>query len=550
MTRLGAVLCFALLAFPAPAPAGQDDQPPFYFVDRTEEAGLSSFRHVLGTKTKDYIMDAMGSGVCIADVDNDGFDDVYFLNGDSYDRAENMPAPKNHLFRNNGDGTFTDITEQSGTGDTGWGMSACFGDIDNDGDIDLYVGNYGRNVLYRNRGGGVFEDVTKMAGVEDGGFTVGTVFADVDRDGWLDLFVANYVNASREIIHSLGLHGRYHGLKVLLGPLSFDAQPDLLYHNNGDGTFTNIASKVGLNPVNARAMGCIFSDLDNDGDLDLYVANDRQYNFVYENLGNGTFQEIGILSGASVDQDGVEHGSMGVSVSDFNMDGLPDIFVTSYHDESDMLFQNLGSLFFKDVSRQFNLVEVSRATVTWGTAFGDFDNDGFDDIVTANGHVYANIELLKIGSTYADRNTILHNIGGKRFVNESSRSGPGFQVKKVSRGLALSDFDRDGDVDIFINNLDDTPTLLVNESRPSNWLEVLVDVPGGSPIGSRVTVQAGEINLSKEIHGGGGYESQDSSVLHFGLGKNTSATVTVRFPLGNTKILENVTANQILRVQP
>ncbi len=525
------------------------NQSVFYFLDRSEESGLESFQHMLGTHTKDYIIDTMGSGVCIADVNNDGWDDVYFINADRYNRPEDVPPPENCLFLNNRDGTFTDITDKAGVGDTGWGMSACFGDIDNDGDVDLYVGNYGQNKLFRNEENGVFTEITAEAGVDSAGFTVGTLFADVDRDGWLDLFVANYVKATPEIIHSLGLHGDYHGLKVMLGPRSFDAQPDILYHNNGDGTFTDVSSKIGLNQL-GRAMGCIFSDLDNDSDLDLYIANDRTYNFLYENLGDGTFEEMGILSGAAVDQDGTEQGSMGVTVGDFNMDGLPDIFVTAYHDESNTLLQNLGTLFFKDVSRQYKLVIPSLSRVTWGNVFGDFDNDGFEDIVTANGHIYPDIESIHIGSTYAGTNTILHNIKGEKFIDESNNAGPGFQIRKVSRGLALSDFDKDGDVDIFFNNLDDTPSLLVNESPRANWLEVQVEVPKGSPIGSKVTVEAGDIKLSKEIRGGGGYQSQNSSILHFGLGDYSKAKVTIQFPLGQYKIIEDVQANQILRIKP
>lgn len=522
---------------------------PFYFVDRAKEAGLASFQHVLGSTEKLFIFDTMGSGVCAADINNDGYDDLYFLNAGRLNDADNPSPPRNRMYLNNQDGTFSDITEQSGLGSSAWSMSAVFGDIDRDGDVDVYTGNYGKNELFRNNGDNTFTDITSQTGAGDERFAAGTIMADVDNDGWLDIFVTNYVEVSMELIQAKGKTGKYRGLDVMLGPLSFEPQADVLYRNNGDGTFMDITEQAGL-VHKGRGMGAIFSDLDNDGDQDLYIANDSTYNYLYENKGDGTFEEIGILTGSAVDRDGVEQGSMGVAAGDVNHDNWIDLFVTAFAKEHDVLYQNLGGLFFQDITRQMQMVQSSYHKVGWGNAIGDFNNDGFDDIVVANGHIYPNIIELENESGYAQKNTIYLNKAGNGFEDVTAQSGPGFQTEKVSRGLAVSDFDRDGDLDIAINNLEDSPTLLINQSVMENWMQVEIRTHPRSPVGTVVTVEAGNRTQRKEIYAGCGYQSQHSQILHFGLGTYTNGNLQIRFPDGKTKNIENMKANQRLKVSP
>ncbi len=523
--------------------------PPFYFVDNTTEAGLSSFRHVLGSTEKLYIFDTMGSGVCAADINNDGYDELYFLNAGRFGEEESASLPKNRMYLNNQDGTFTDITGSSGLGSTAWSFSAVFGDIDHDQDVDVYVGNMGKNQLFRNNGDNTFTEVTDEAGVGDDRFAAGTIMGDVDGDGWLDIFVTNYVDVSQELILSKGKTRTYRGIEVMLGPLSFEPQRDVLYRNRGDGTFIDVTENAGI-AKKGRGMGAVFSDLDNDGDLDLYISNDSTYNYLYENIGEGRFEEIGILTGAAVDRDGVEQGSMGVAAGNINHDNWIDLFVTAFDQEYDVLYQNMGGLFFQDITRQMNMYRTSYQLVGWGNAIADFNNDGFDDIVVANGHIYPNIDDIPNETGYAQKNTIFYNKEGKGFEDVTAQSGPGFQIEKVSRGMAVSDFDRDGDLDIAINNLEDSPTLLMNQSMGRNWMQVDVRNWPYSPVGTAITVQTKVREQRKEIYAGSGYQSQNSRIVHFGLGQHTEGRIYLRFPDNTTRTLNHIQVNKRAKISP
>lgn len=523
----------------------------FKFVDQAEAAGLSSFQHVLGSTSKLNIFDTMGSGVCAADINDDGYDDLYFLNAGRLGEDSSLSKPKNRLYLNNQDGTFTDITESSGLGSTAWSMSAVFGDIDLDRDVDVYVGNFGRNQLFRNNGDNTFTEITDDASVGDTRFAVGTIMADINHDGWLDIFVTNYVEVSEEIIQSKGGTGKFRGLDVMLGPLSFEPQGDVLYLNNGDGTFTDITVQAGITKK-GRGMGSVFCDFDNDGDQDLYIANDSTYNFLYENNSDGSFEEIGILTGAAVDRDGVEQGSMGAAVGNVNGDNWMDLFVTAFDLEHDVLYQNMRGLFFQDITQQMKMAQRSYRMVGWGNAIADFNNDGYDDIVVANGHIYPKIVELENNAGYAQKNSIFLNKNGKEFLDVTDESGPGFQIKKVSRGMAVSDFDCDGDLDIAINNLEDTPTLLINQSILGNWVQLDVRDHPLSMTGTAVTLITGEHIQRKEISAGSGYQSQNSQIMHFGLGDKSSGRFNIRFPGKTTRLMQlhPVSINKRMKVTP
>ena len=486
---------------------------PFRFVDATERSGLTVFRHMLGHTDKRWITDAMGSGVAVGDYDNDGDDDIYFVNG----RQDlNTPSPewRNALFRND-DGFFTDVTEKTGVGDTGYGMSAMFGDVDNDGWLDLFVGNYGPNILYRNNGDGTFTDITEQAGVGDDGYVAAAAFADVDRDGDLDLFIGNYVAFDPQK-HNM-LRDAYHGIKVFAGPLAFPNQQDILYFNNGKGVFEDVSESAGINISPGRAMGAVFFDLDNDGDLDLYVTNDSTYNHVLQNRGNGTFEDISFMSGGAFTESGVEGASMGVIAGDYNNDGFLDLFVTSYEQQSDILFKNDGQSALMDITSPSGLYGPSYWLITWGSVFCDFDSDGLLDIFTANGHIYPQVESLNVGRHYEQGDSFFRNTGA-RFNDVSESTFPINFKPKGGRGAALIDFDRDGDMDIVINCVDSSPMLLENRSPRGHWLQVTLDATSAQTFGVRVVAHKGDRVWTRTVDGGSGYLSQSSPTLHFGFG--------------------------------
>lgn len=486
----------------------------FRFVDVTEKTGLTAFKHTQGNPDKKWIIDAMGSGVAVADYDRDGDDDIYFVNARP-DYARAQPEYRNALFRNDG-GRFVDVTVQAGVGDTGYGMAAVFGDIDNDGWLDLFVGNYGPDVLYHNNGDGTFTDITQSAGIDEPGYAGAAAFADVNGDGWLDLFVGNYVAFDPQTDGQK--KGQYHGISVFANPLAYGHQDDHLYINQKNGTFQETSAAAGINVSEGRAMGCAFFDIEDDGDLDLYVSIDSTYNYVLRNRGDGTFEDISFFSGAAYNEEGVAGGDMGASLGDFNNDGRLDVFVTSYETMSDVLYRNDGEGRFTDVTALWGLAYYSYWLITWGSGFGDFDADGRLDLYTANGHLYPQIDNLGLGRKYKQGISLYRNLGTK-YEDVTARSFPGGPPVIGGRGSALLDYDNDGDLDIVVNCVDSTPLLLENQTPQGPWLKVTLEATSAESFGVKVTARKGEQAWSRIVDGGSSYLSQNSQTPHFGFGE-------------------------------
>ncbi len=516
----------------------------FLFVDATEKAGLNTFKHVQGNPDKRWIIDVMGSGVAVADYDNDGDDDIYFLNAQP-DVNNPQPSYRNALFRNDG-GRFVDITDTSGVGDEGYGMCAVFGDVNNDRLLDLFVGNYGSNAFYQNNGDGTFTKMTDHAGLGDPGYAAGACFADLNNDGWLDLFVGNYIYFDPKIHGEMRDH--YHGIDVFTGPLAFPSQEDRLYINNGDGTFKETGKQAGINVSEGRTMGCSVFDFDDDGYMDLYVSNDSTYNHLLRNRGDGEFEDISFVSGGAFNESGVAGGSMGVSQGDFNNDGKIDLLVTAYEQMSDILYQNDGDGFFSDMTSQWGLYTPSHWLITWGSGFCDFDSDGWLDLYTANGHIYPQINDLGLNRRYQQGISIYQNTGEK-FIDVSSQSFNNNAPIIGGRGSALLDYDLDGDMDIVINCVDSTPFLLENQTPQRNWLKVTLDVPSAKCFGVKITAQKGEKLWSRLIDGGSSYLSQNSQTIHFGFGKiNSIDRLTIHWIDQEPQIIPNPSLNQHLKI--
>ena len=518
------------------------------FVDVTESAGIT-FKHV-SSPEKRYIVESMSGGVALLDYDRDGFQDIYFVNSLTVDLLKSNGKTKSALYRNNGDGTFTDVTAKAGVGDIGWGMGVAVADYNNDGFEDLYVTCVGPNRLLKNNGNGTFSDVTKTAGVDDQRWSAGAAFVDYDNDGRVDLFVANYVAFDFKNLPEFG-KGRlcqYKGIPVQCGPRGLPGDGDTLYHNEGDGTFTDVTKKAGVSdPDGYYGMGIICSDFDEDGLVDIFVANDSTPNFLYKNNGDGTFKEIGFPAGVAVNENGSEQGCMGVTLGDYDHDGRLDLFVTNFDDDYNVLYHNDGQGSFTDVSHAANVAAVSLPFVGWGTKFFDYDNDGWVDLFVSNGHVYPQIP------TYRQRNFIHKNNRNGTFTELGMELGPPLAEKRVGRGTAFGDLDNDGDVDIVINNLDGAPTLLRNDGGNANK-SVLIRLAGvksnRSGIGARVKIVSGDLVQTDEVHSGDSYISQSDLRLHFGLEKRTKIDlIEVRWPSGTIDKITDAKVNSIVSIK-
>lgn len=518
----------------------QSTQQHFVFEDVTNKAGLNKFKHTIGHADKRWIIDAMGSGVAVGDYDNDGDDDLYFVNAQP-DVLHPSPDYQNALYRNDG-GTFVDVTKQAGVGDTGYGGSATFGDINNDGWLDLYITNFGANALYKNNGDGTFANITAESGAAGNEYSVASAFGDVDGDGDLDLYVGNYV-AFDPVKHK-DIRDLFHGIQVFTGPLSFDGVPDRLYLNDGSGKFTDYTAESKINITNGRAMGAIFTDLDHDGDLDLYVANDGTYNHVLQNNGNGVFEDISFFSGGAFNESGVEGASMGIAQGDYNNDGWMDIYITAYEMQPDVLYKNLGNASLIDVSVPAGLSSPSRMLVTWGNGFCDFDSDGWVDLYSVNGHIYPQVEELDGEREYEQGLSLYKNAGG-RFEDVTAQSLPKEFTRYSGRGSALLDYDQDGDMDIIINNIDSTPQLLENKTPQGNWLKVKLTGTSAQTFGVRIVAEKGSTKWSAVVDGGSSYQSQNSQTAHFGLGANESIDkVSVYWMHKEPSVIEAPNINQ------
>lgn len=518
------------------------------FHDVTKETGIS-FIHTDGSSGQRYIVETVTAGVALLDYDNDGDMDVYFLNGAPLKGTQAPRISRNALYRNDGDWKFTDVTERAGVGDTGYGLGLAIGDYDNDGDRDIYVNNFGPNVLYQNNGDGTFENVTRAAGVANGDQVgAGASFLDIDRDGDLDLYVANYVDFTYDTHQTC----RFNGYPAYVGPMNFNGTPNTLFRNNGDGTFTDISEASGIAAHPGTGMGMVCADYDNDGDTDVFVGNDVAGNSIFENDGQGNFEEVGLMTGLAYDYTGTPQGTMGVDCGDYNNDGLLDFFVTSYQRDLATLYRNMGDGLFEDVTQATGAGNGSYAYVTWGNGMVDFDNDGDLDLFVACGHLHDNVALFDRTTSYHVPNILLENNGDEKFVNVSKLSGDGMQVKLSSRGAAFGDLDNDGDIDAVILNSRREPTLLRNDTSPQHhWLQLRLQGRQSSRdgIGAHVKVIAGDLAQFAEVHSGRGYQSHYGLRLHFGLAAHQRVDrIEVQWLGGAVDVLENVPVDQRLKI--
>ncbi|MGD0790257.1 MAG: CRTAC1 family protein [Terriglobales bacterium] len=537
---------------PAPAPT----PPKVNFVDIAERAGLTAKTEDGGDKTKRYIIETTGSGAAFFDFDNDGWPDIFLVNGSRLEGFPKGQEPTSHLYRNNRDGTFADVTQKAGAGLAGWGQGVCAGDYDNDGFVDLFVTFWGHDVLLHNNGDGTFTDVTRKAGLwhDDVRWSTGCSFLDYDRDGRLDLFIAHYVNL--DLPHTpepgSGAACLWKGMPVMCGPRGLKGTHSELYHNNGDGTFTDVSEASGIAKTDAYyCFTALTGDFDNDGWPDIYVACDSTPSLLFHNNHNGTFTETAVEAGVAFNDGGREQAGMGADAVDYDGDGWLDIVKTSFSDDTATLYRNNRDGTFSDVTAAAGLGKNSQF-LGWGTLFLDIDNDGWPDIFMANGHVYPELDSKGLNNTFRERKILYWNERNGRFRDISLDSGTGITTPFNSHGVAAADFDNDGAVEILVNNSHDRPSLLKNLGEHGNW--ILLKLEGTKSnrdaIGARVTVGVGDHQQTQEIRSGGGYISQSDFRLHFGLGKATKAdAVEIRWPSGLVQRFENVTGNQVVKIR-
>ncbi len=530
------------------AAAGADC--PIKFRDVTTETGID-FAHTHGGSGRKYIMETVSAGVATFDYDNDGKTDIYFVNGRPLPGSKTGEMPKNHLYRNLGGFRFVDVTGQAGVGGgDGYGLGVCVGDYDNDGYQDIYVSNYGANILYHNNGDGTFSDVTAKAGVGRGQKVgAGACFLDYDNDGRLDLFAANYVKFSYKE-HTLRT---YRGVHVYYGPKPFAPETHNLFHNNGNGTFTDVSQESGIASHPTYGMGLVAGDYDNDGLADIFVANDASANALFHNKARGSFEEVGLSGGVSFDVNGAEKGNMGVVCGDYDNSGLLSFYVTSYQAQMPTLFKNLGHGVFEDVTLLSGAGRDMLPYVTWGGGFVDLDNDGHRDLFVVCGHLQDNVELYDDTTAYRCRNFVLRNLGNGKFVDVTDQCGEAMKQLHSGRGVAFDDLDNDGRIDVVILISNDKPTILRNVSETGNhWIQVRLQgvKSNRDGVGARVYVVAGELKQMDEVHSGRGYQSHWGTRLHFGLAKNKQVErIEVHWPRsGMVDILEDVAADRLLTV--
>ena len=520
------------------------------FTDVTDAAGIQ-FRHVSGLSERKHLIETMGSGAVFFDYDNDGDVDLYVVNsGHVPGMSRDNDAGRNVLYRNNGDGTFTDVTNTSGTGDTSYGMGAAAADYDNDGDQDLYVTNFGPNRLFQNNGDGTFTDVTEDARVGDTSWSMSCAFVDIDRDSDLDLYVVNYVEYDLSMKPCLN---NDKGILEYCHPRYFIGKADVLYRNNGDGTFSDITQQAGVhNTTEGKGLGVAVSDYDNDGFPDIYVANDTTRNFLYHNRGDGTFSDVALISGTTYNENGLPEGGMGVDFGDYNNDGLLDIFVTNSSSETNTLYKNNGDGTFTDVTRMAGLAQPSYLMLAFGTKFFDYDNDGDLDLFAANGHLQPDIERLSGHITYAQNDQLYQNNGNGTYTEISALLGGYFSERYVGRGAAFADYDNDGDMDIFVVNSNQRGVLLRNDvGNRNNWIRIeLVGTKSNRDgIGARVGVRCGELRQIPELHSGSSYGSGSDRRLLFGLGKAEKIQqIVIKWPSGVVQKLADIDVNQSIRI--
>jgi hypothetical protein len=541
-----------LISLLAPAQNVERLPPLPKFEDVAKEAGVT-VPHI-SSPDKQYIVESMSGGIGLIDCDNDGKLDIIAVNGSTIDRFRQGGDPMITLYHQDANFKFTDITGAANLTHKGWGMGVAVADFDNDGLSDIYVTGYGGNVLYRNLGNCRFEDVTEKAGVGGGGFSTGAAWADYDRDGHVDLFVSRYVHFDINKLPTFGSDEKtchFKGVRVQCGPWGLQGESDLLFHNRGDGTFEEVSKKAGVDdPNHYYGLGAVWGDYDNDGWPDLYVANDTGPNFLYHNRHDGTFEDVGMLSGAALSGEGLAQGSMGVDWGDYLHEGRLSLFVTNFTEQADALYRNMGESGFSDVSWPARLAKPTYQPVGWGTAFFDMDNDGWLDILVANGHVYPQMDQIPGGTPYAEPLQLFRNQRDGTFEDVSRALA---SIPNASRrGAAVGDLNNDGNVDIVVLNMDGPPSVLLNRSTNNNH-RVLFKLIGTksnrSAIGARVTVRAGPLVQISEVRAGGSYISQNDPRLHFGLGQEGKLNaVEIKWPSGGTETLRDLPADFIYTI--
>jgi enediyne biosynthesis protein E4 len=514
--------------------------PNPWFIDIAKEAGLSAFRDTCGDLAKDYLVETLGSGVALFDYNNDGLMDILFVNGSSFEILANPTVPRtsSRLFRNNGDGTFTDITRESGLLNEGWGVGVTVGDYDNDGFRDVFITNFGANALFHNNGNGTFTDVTREAGVEGGNWSTGCAWGDYDRDGRLDLYVARYVDFERSQMPRPGANTycNYRGVPVACGPRGLPGLPDLFYHNEGNGKFREVSMDTGVrDTIRGYGLGVVWLDFDNDGWPDIFVANDSMPNYLWRNQRDGTFEEVALEAGCALSADGRAQSNMGIAVGDFDNDGWLDLFVTHFSEDYNTLYHNERGQ-FEDVTYQAGLGTVSYRNLAWGTGLVDFDNDGWKELFVGNGHIYPQADAA--GNSYFEQNQLFRNLRNGRFSLIPPEES-GFQRPRSSRGAAFGDLRGSGCMDIVTNNIDEEPCLFDRAAKTSGrWVRFkLTGVRcNRDAIGARVTITAGGLTQMDEVRSADSFVSSSDVRLHFGLG-NASVIdrAHIRWPDGTTE---------------
>jgi hypothetical protein len=523
--------------------------PSPWFVDIANKAGLAPFRNVCGSAAKDYLVETLGSGVALFDYNNDGLLDVFLVNGSSFEILgnPNLPRSSSRLFRNNGDGTFTDVTKESGLINEGWGVGVTVGDYDNDGYRDVFITNFGTNALFHNNGNGTFTNVTKEAGVEGGNWSTGCAWGDYDRDGRLDLYVARYVDFEKARIPTPGANTycNYRGVPVACGPRGLPGLPDLLYHNEGNGKFREVNADTRVrDTIRGYGLGVVWFDFDNDGWPDIFVANDSMPNFLWHNKRNGTFEEVAIEAGCALSGDGRAQSNMGIAVGDYDNDGWLDLFVTHFSEDYNTLYHN-GHGQFEDVTYRAGLGTVSYRQLAWGGGFVDFDNDGWKELFVANGHIYPQAD--QAGNSYLQESQFFRNLHDGRF-SLVPRQESGFVNARSSRGAAFGDLLGDGRMDIVVNNIDSEPFLYeFAKARSGRWVRFeLVGVKcNRDAIGARVSVTTGGLTQIDEVRSSDSYVSSSDVRLHFGVADaQVIEKMQIRWPDGTVEEHAGLASNR------
>ncbi len=520
---------------------------PIIFENIARQAGLASWRHTMGTPSKNFILETVGSGVALLDYDNDGWLDIYLVNGSTNEALTGKaPAPHAALFHNNHDGTFTDVAAKAGVTNDRWGFGVAVGDYDNDGLPDIYVANFGKNRLYHNNGDGTFTDVAEKAGVTLGNWSTGPTWGDYDGDGRLDLFVPGYVHFDAATLSqptppdTTGC--QFRGVPVMCGPRGLKGEPDHLFHNNGDGTFTDVSKKAGVtDDATYYGLASLFVDVNNDGKVDLLVADDSTPNYLYLNKGDGTFEDASFASGYALNESGRETASMGIAVGDYTHNGLLDIYNTTFSDDYNPLYRNEGDANFTDIAYQAGIAEASIPFLGWGTSFFDYDNDGWLDLMCVNGHVYPAVDQQNWGTTWAERPLLFHNVSGKLQLVPAVE-GTGLADVNVARGMTFGDLFNDGKIDVVINNMDSAPSLLRNVTKTTNhWIAFKLVGGPKSPrdaVGATVYVTANGFRQRQDVLAGGSFSSSPDQRPHFGLGAASKVDkVEVHWPSGAKEVI-------------